>query len=39
VGWTGMALFEIDAGTVAVARSLDSLREGLAHPDAGAFHD
>ena len=38
-GWLGMALFEIDASTLAVARSLDGLREGLAHPDAGAFHD
>jgi arabinogalactan endo-1,4-beta-galactosidase len=39
VGWTGMALFELDAGMVAIARNLDSLREGLSHPDAGAFHD
>ena len=39
LGWMGMALFELDGGPVAVGRSLDSLRNGLAHPDASAFHD
>ena len=30
LGWMGMALFELDGGTVAVGRSLDGLRSGLA---------
>jgi arabinogalactan endo-1,4-beta-galactosidase len=38
-GWDGMALFELDGGTIAVGRSLDGLRNGLAHPDDSAFHD
>jgi hypothetical protein len=38
--WEGFALFEAGAGLAATARpALDAISQGLAAPDAAAFHD